>query len=88
MSHSDRERVATRLRMELARRQMSGADLARLAGWARATTARRLSGETDIPTSDLLHVARVLDVTVATLIDPEPATEPAPPASAETAAAS
>lgn len=66
-----RERTAEEVRVILARRRMSAAELARLAGIKQSTMARRMTGETAFDLDDLERVADVLGISVADLIPRE-----------------
>lgn len=57
-----RARVAEEVRSVLARRRMSGSELARKMGVSQAYVWRRLSAETSFDFDDLERIAEVLDV--------------------------
>lgn len=61
------EHVAEELRVLLARRRMSGAELARRTGIKQSTMSRRMTGETPFDTNDLEAIAGVLGIDVADL---------------------
>lgn len=63
-----REHVAEEIRVLLARRRMSGAELARRTGIKQSTMSRRMTGETAFDMDDLEAIAAVLDVEVGDLI--------------------
>ncbi|MFC7275274.1 helix-turn-helix domain-containing protein [Paractinoplanes rhizophilus] len=62
-----REHVAEELRVVLARRKMSGAELARRTGIKQSTMSRRMTGETAFDMDDLEAIASVLDIHVGDL---------------------
>lgn len=62
------ECTAANVRAELARRRISGRELARGIGWSAPTTFRRLRGDTPFTIDELIAVARFLGVPVAALI--------------------
>lgn len=62
-----REHVAEELRVLLARRKMSGAELARRTGIKQSTMSRRMTGETAFDMDDLEVIASVLDIQVSDL---------------------
>jgi transcriptional regulator with XRE-family HTH domain len=63
-----REHVAEEIRVLLARRKMSAAELARRAGLKQSTLARRMTGETAFDMDDLEVIADVLEVAVTDLM--------------------
>lgn len=73
MEQSLAEQTAGAVRAELARRRMSGADLARKLDWKRSATARRLSGEKPFNVNELQLIADALDVPLKTLMTMESA---------------
>lgn len=60
-----RDRVAEEVRALLARRRMSGAELARRLGHSQTFIARRLDGRQAMDIDNLEEIARVLDVPVS-----------------------
>lgn len=66
-----RERAAEEIRVILARRRMSAAELARRTGIRQQNLSRRMTGETAFDLDDLEVIARELGVTVAELLGPE-----------------
>lgn len=62
-----RERTAEELRVLLARRRMSAAELARQTGIKQSTMARRMTGETAFDLDDLEVIANALGIKVADL---------------------
>jgi transcriptional regulator with XRE-family HTH domain len=66
-----RERTAEEIRVLLARRRISAAELARRTGMKQSTLARRMTGETAFDLDDLELIAEVLGVTVFDLL-PKP----------------
>lgn len=67
-----RQRVAEEIRVLLARRRISGSELARRVGVTQSHMSRRLTGETAFDVDDLERIADALGVEVASLL-------PAPP---------
>jgi transcriptional regulator with XRE-family HTH domain len=63
-----RERVAEEVRVELARKRMSGTQLARRLRVSQAYIWRRLSGETALDLDDLERIGTILEVTPADLV--------------------
>jgi transcriptional regulator with XRE-family HTH domain len=63
-----REHVAEEIRVILARKRMSGAELARRTGIKQSTISRRMTGETAFDMDDLEIIAEVLEVDVADLM--------------------
>lgn len=59
-----REHVAEEIRVLLARRKMSGAELARRTGIKQSTMSRRMTGETAFDMDDIEAIAAVLDIKV------------------------
>jgi len=73
MRQTPAEQVAEAVRVELARRRISGRDMARGLGWSFTTTARRLNGSSPLDVDELDAVARFLGVPVAALLPTEEA---------------
>ena len=65
---SFREAAAAEIRAHLARRKMSGRELARRLGEPHTWSSRRLSGEVPIDTNDLERIAVVLGMDVMTML--------------------
>ena len=65
------EHTAGAVRAELARRRISGRQLARDLGWKHSTVSRRLNGESRWQVDELVAVASYLDIPVTDLL-PEP----------------
>lgn len=63
-----RERTAEELRVILARRRMSGSELARRTGLKQAYVSRRMTGEVAFDLDDLEVIATALGVTVMELL--------------------
>ena len=63
-----REHAAEEIRVILARKRMSAAELARRTGIKQSTMARRMTGETAFDLDDLEVIADVLGVDVADLL--------------------
>jgi transcriptional regulator with XRE-family HTH domain len=63
-----RVRTAEEIRVLLARRRISAAELARRTGMKQSTLARRMTGETAFDLDDLELIADVLGVTVTELL--------------------
>lgn len=74
MEQTPTERTAGAVRAELARRKISGRDLAASLGWSVTTTWRRLNGTTAFDVEELATVAEHLGVPVSTFL---PEREPA-----------
>lgn len=70
------ERTAANVRAELARRNISGHDMARDLGWPNTSTWRRLRGVKSMTVDEIVEVADYLGVPVSTLIDVGPGTVP------------
>lgn len=68
MEQTTTERTASAVRAELARRKISGTELATALGWSRTTTWRRLNGSHAFDVNELAAVAEFLDVPLETLI--------------------
>ena len=68
MNQSASERTAGAVRAELARRRISGRELAQGLDWSVGKTWRRLSGEHPLDIDELDAIARYLAVPVASLI--------------------
>jgi len=66
-----RSDVATVVRVELAKRRMSAAELARRAGMKQQRLARRMTGNTAFDVDDLAAIAKVLDIPMAALLPVE-----------------
>jgi transcriptional regulator with XRE-family HTH domain len=62
-----REHVAEEIRVLLARRKMSGAELARRTGIKQSTMSRRMTGETAFDMDDIEAIAAVLQIDVGDL---------------------
>lgn len=63
-----REHVAEEIRVLLARKRMSAAELARRTGIKQSTISRRMTGETAFDMDDLEVIAEVLEVEVGDLM--------------------
>jgi transcriptional regulator with XRE-family HTH domain len=63
-----RERVAGEIRAEMARRRLSGRELARRTGKSAPYWSRRMTGEVAFDLDDLEEVAGLLDVPVSRLL--------------------
>lgn len=74
MDRTPGERTAGAVRAELARRQLSGRDLAKALGWSFTTTSRRLNGSYPFDIDELVAVADYLGLSPADLL---PEGEPA-----------
>lgn len=61
------------VRAELARRRVSGRELATRLGWSERTLRRRLAGQTPFTVDELTSVASFLDVPVLELLPAEQA---------------
>lgn len=73
MNRSAGERTAGAVRAELARRRISGRELAQSLGWSIGMTARRLRGECSFDIDELAAVADYLDVPLMDLLPTEAA---------------
>lgn len=60
--------VATAIRLELVRREMSANELARRVGIKRAAFGRRMTGQVPFTVDDLTRIAAELDVPVTALL--------------------
>lgn len=67
------QRVAAEVRAEMARQRKTQADLANLLTSSQAAVSRRLSGEVEFTTGQLLRVASYLGVPIAQLLPTEDA---------------
>jgi transcriptional regulator with XRE-family HTH domain len=65
------ERTAANLRAELARRKLSGRDLAKACRWSSTTAWRRLTGEVPMTVDELAAVAEWLAIPVNELMGVE-----------------
>lgn len=63
---SPRQQIAANIRAELARKRRNAKSLVRELGWSYSAAQRRTSGHTAFDTDELLAVAWLLDVPVAT----------------------
>lgn len=63
-----REHVAEEIRVLLARKRISAAELARRTGIKQSTMSRRMTGETAFDMDDIEAIAAALDVTVQDLM--------------------
>lgn len=63
-----RERTAEEIRVLLARRRISAAELARRTGMKQSTLARRMTGEIAFDLDDLEAISQALDVPVSALM--------------------
>lgn len=68
MRQTAAEQTAGAVRAELARRKISGRDLATALGWSLSTTARRLNGQYPFDVEELAAVAAHLGVPVGTFL--------------------
>ena len=68
MDQRPAERTAGAVRAELARRRITGRQLARDLGWPHTNLNRRLTGETPFRVDELHTIANHLGVPVATLL--------------------
>lgn len=73
MRQTPAEHVAGAVRAELARRQITGRQMARELGWSFTTTARRLNGSSPLDIDELAAVASFLGVSISDLL-PQQAT--------------
>ena len=70
---SDRARIASLVRAELAIAQISGRKLAERMGWPVDATSRRLRGDVAFRADELMAIARELNVPAARFVQAEPA---------------
>jgi transcriptional regulator with XRE-family HTH domain len=68
MGQRPAEQVAGTVRAELARRRISGRQLALALGWSRSRTNRLLSGQDAFDVDELAQVAEHMGLTVSDLI--------------------
>lgn len=73
MAQTTAELTAGAVRAELARRRISGREMARTLGWSAATTSRRLSGSSPFDIDELAAVAGFLGLAVGDLLPQESA---------------
>lgn len=66
-----RQAIAETVRIELARRRMSAAELARRMGKPPSYLSRRMTGETPFDTDDLTLIATEFGITVVALLPAE-----------------
>lgn len=71
VDHSPAKRTAATVRAELARRRISGREMARHLGWSPATTQRRLAGTAPLDIDELAAVAAFLGVPIVRLLPDE-----------------
>lgn len=62
------ERTAANIRAELARRKLSGRDLARACGWPTTTTWRRINGDVPLTVDELAAAAEFFRMPVEELM--------------------
>lgn len=74
MEQTATARTAGAVRAELARRKITGRDLATALGWSVTTTWRRLNGTNPFDVDELDAVARHLGIPIADLLPEEPVT--------------
>lgn len=63
------QRVAAEIRGLMAKRKLTGADLAHFLNVHRSTAARRVNGESDLTIDEIVDIAAWLDVPVTRLIN-------------------
>jgi hypothetical protein len=81
LSGSDTRRaIAANVRVELARANISGAEMARRIGMPLSSCARRLAGEVSFSAEEIVTVAAELGIAPAVLLPPAPAPLAAVPA--------
>lgn len=68
MARTITDSTASAVRAELARRRLSGRDLAKARDWSERTVRRRLAGEVPFTVDELTEVARYLEVSPADLL--------------------
>jgi transcriptional regulator with XRE-family HTH domain len=72
------QRTAATVRAELARRQLSGRQVATDLDWSIPTMTRRLNGSVAFDVDELAQIAEYLGVPIATLIPDEALVSPRP----------
>lgn len=70
MAQATTDDTASIVRAELARRRMTGRDLAKLLDWSERTTRRRLAGDTAFRVDELAVISRQLAIPIDVLIPP------------------
>lgn len=65
------DRVATEIRAELGRQNMSRAALARALGMTKFSLNRRLVGDVELTANEIEKIAEILDVSVWQLLQPK-----------------
>lgn len=71
MDQTPAQQTAGAVRAELARRRISGRELARGLGWSPTTTSRRLNGSSPFDIDELARVAEFLGLSVGDLLPVE-----------------
>lgn len=72
MDQTPAQQTAGAVRAELARRRISGREMARELGWSFTTTSRRLSGSSPFDIDELAAVAAFLGMSVSQLFTDAP----------------
>lgn len=62
--------VATAIRVQLAQRNFTQAELAKMAGFTESTFSRRMTGEIPFTTEEIDKLAYILNMSVAELTNP------------------
>lgn len=78
MAQTPAEQTAGIVRAELARRRVSGRELARALGWSNTTTSRRLAGTSPFDVDEITAVAQFLELPVAHFFADRQPAEPVP----------
>jgi transcriptional regulator with XRE-family HTH domain len=73
MERNSTQRTADNVRAELARRGITGADLARRLGWSNAAVSRRLQGAAPLTIEHLTAIAVEIEVPLSSLVADDPA---------------
>lgn len=68
MNSTHAQRIAANVRAELARKQVTQADIAERLHFSRAAIGRRTSGHVDFKITELYVIAEMLDVPVSALL--------------------
>lgn len=71
MDQAPREQTAEAVRVELAKRRMTGREFGRRMGWRPSTTSRRLTGQYPFTIDELARAAEILGVPLVSLLPAE-----------------
>lgn len=75
LTESATDRIASNIRAGLARRKISGRQLAGLVGWTAATTNRRLAGDAELTIGHLELISAATGIPMSVLLDGVDSTE-------------